>query len=125
MLIRGLLLPGNLRRGGLAMRALFITIVFYWFVAAPVLSQESSMSDTTAIQRTPDWMKGSITKLEKELTAKYGVAEEARIKRGLTQVSEYWLAQDGDAAVFEEFVRTNFAGDIATLDAMFNRYEHL
>jgi len=107
------------------MGALFIAIVFCWFVAAPVLSQESSMSDTTAIKKAPDWMKGSITKLEKELTAKYGGPEQARIKRGLTQLSEYWLAQDGDAAVFEEFVRTNFAGDPATLDAMFDRYENL
>ena len=107
------------------MRVLFTAIVFCWFVTAPMHSQESSVSDTTANQKTPDWMKGSISKLEKELTAKYGEPEQARIKRGLTQVSEYWLAQDGDAAVFEEFVRTNFAGDTATLDAMFNRYEDL
>jgi len=70
-------------------------------------------------------MKGSATKLEAVLTAKYGQPEQPRIQRGLLQMSEYWRVQDGDAAFFEEFVRTNFAGDPATLDAMFNRYERL
>ncbi|MGB8495101.1 MAG: hypothetical protein WCE53_11925 [Candidatus Acidiferrum sp.] len=83
------------------------------------------MSDTATIQRAPDWMKASTTKLEAELTAKYGKPEQPRIQRGLLQMSEYWRVQDGDATAFEEFVRTNFAGDAATLDAMFNRYEHL
>ena len=83
------------------------------------------MSDIAKIQGAPDWMKGSVTKLEAELTAKNGKPEQPRIQRGLLQMSEYWRAQDGDAASFEEFVRANFAGDAATLDAMFNRYERL
>jgi hypothetical protein len=107
------------------MRAFFIAIVFSCFVATPMLSQESSVSDAATIKNTPDWMKGSVTKLERELTVKYGAPEQPRIKRGLEQVSQYWRAQDGDAAAFEEFARTNFAGDPATLDAMFNRYERL
>jgi hypothetical protein len=94
-------------------------------MATPIHPQEPSVSDTATIQKTPEWMKGSATKLETELTAKYGQPERARIQRGLLQMSEYWRAQDGDAAAFEEFVRTNFAGDPATLDAMFNRYERL
>ncbi|HKM83761.1 MAG TPA: hypothetical protein VJY15_22750 [Candidatus Acidoferrum sp.] len=83
------------------------------------------MSDIATMQKARDWMKGSATKLEAELTAKYGQPEQPRIQRGLLQMSEYWRAQDGDAAEFEDFVRTNFAGDPATLDAMFNRYERL
>jgi hypothetical protein len=94
-------------------------------MATPIYSQEPSVSDTTTMQKMPDWMKGSTAKLETELTAKYGQPEQYRIRRGLLQVSEFWRAQDGDAATFEEFVRTNFAGDVATLDAMFNRYERL
>jgi hypothetical protein len=93
------------------MRAFFIAIVFCCFVATPLLPQESSVSDTATIQKTPDWVKASVTRLERELTAKYGESEQSRIRRGLTQVSEYWRAQDGDAGVFEEFARTNFAGD--------------
>jgi len=83
------------------------------------------VSDIAKIQGAPDWMIGSTTQLEAELTAKYGKSEQPRIQRGLLQMSEYWRAQDGNAAAFEEFVRTNFAGDPATLDAMFNRYERL
>ncbi|HYW67953.1 MAG TPA: hypothetical protein VFB10_14755 [Candidatus Dormibacteraeota bacterium] len=83
------------------------------------------MSDIAKSQGAPEWMKGSATKLEAVLTAKYGQPEQPRIQRGLLQMSEYWRVQDGDAASFEEFVRTNFAGDPATLDAMFNRYERL
>jgi len=94
-------------------------------MATPIHPQEPSVTDTATIQKAPDWMKGSTTKLETELTAKYGKPEQPRIQRGLLQMSEYWRAQDGDAAAFEEFVRGNFAGDSATLDAMFNRYERL
>jgi len=80
-------------------------------------------SPATALQ--PAWMKDSIAKLEGELTAKYGEPQRTRAHRGLVQVSEFWRAGDGDAAGFEDFVRANFAGDQATLDTMFNRYEHL
>ena len=69
-------------------------------------------------------MKNSVSKLEKELTAKYGEGERARLLRGLQQVSDFWRAGDGDAAAFEDFVRSNFAADAATCDAMFNRLEH-
>ena len=107
------------------MRIISFALVVCCSIATPIHPQESSVSDTATIQRAPDWMKASATKLEAGLTAKYGKAEQPRIQRGLLQMSEYWRAQDGDAAAFEEFVRANFAGDPATLDAMFNRYERL
>ncbi|HYL12063.1 MAG TPA: hypothetical protein VEV41_03455 [Terriglobales bacterium] len=78
-----------------------------------------------AEQQTPPWMKESMIRLERELTAKYGESRKAQIDRGLHQVMEYWRLQDGDAGAFEQFVRTNFAGDQPTLDSMFNRYERL
>ena len=71
------------------------------------------------------WMKESMIRLERELTAKYGPSRRAQIDRGLHQVMEYWRPQDGDASAFEEFVRANFAGDQATLHNMFDRYERL
>ena len=40
------------------------------------------------------------------------------------QVAALWRAEDGDANAFAAFVRENFAGDQATLDAMFTRYQH-
>jgi hypothetical protein len=71
------------------------------------------------------WMKDSRDKLAKQIIAKYGEAQRARIERGLEQISDFWRAEDGDAGVFEDFVLTNFAGDQATLDTMFNRFEFL
>ena len=79
----------------------------------------------TAASTQPAWMKASITKMESELATKYGESQRTRIQRGLRQVSEFWRAEDGDAAAFEDFVRTNFAGDQATLDNTFNRYQRL
>jgi hypothetical protein len=73
----------------------------------------------------PDWMEGSVAKLTAELSATFGQQEQSRVTRGLRQVSEFWQADDGDATVFEGFVRTHFAGDAATLDTMFNRFEYL
>ena len=70
------------------------------------------------------WMKESIRKLEGELVAKYGETQRARVRRGLEQVARFWRAEDGDAASFEDFVRTNFAGEQATLNALFERFEH-
>lgn len=73
----------------------------------------------------PAWMASSIKKMETELVAKNGEAERNRAQRGLKQVSEFWRAEDGDQAAFEDFARTNFAGDQATLDTMFERYQYL
>jgi len=66
----------------------------------------------------PRWFKETGARLERELVAKYGEAQRARLQRGLRQVGEFWRADDGDAATFEAFVRENFAGAPATLDAM-------
>jgi hypothetical protein len=73
----------------------------------------------------PSWMVATTAKLERELTAQYDESRRARLQRGLQQVAEFWRAQDGDAVVFEQFVRSNFAGDQATLDTMFHRFQRL
>lgn len=82
----------------------------------------SSKSDATSAL---PWMKNSVAKMQGELVAKYGASQAARAEKGLRQVSEFWRAEDGDASAFEEFVRTNFAGDQAALDTMFNRFGYL
>ncbi len=71
------------------------------------------------------WMQSSIDKSEKALIAKYGEAQRNRVQRGLKQVSEFWNDKDGDAATFEGFVTTNFAGDQSTLDTVFARFQDL
>ncbi len=73
----------------------------------------------------PSWMDNSIKKLETELLSKYGEEQHARLERGMAQVARFWRDEDGDAAVFEDFVRRNFAGDQETLDMVFNRFEQL
>jgi hypothetical protein len=73
----------------------------------------------------PDWMKDSMSKLEKELTGKYGSEQSARLVKGMGQVAGFWREEDGGADVFEEFVRGNFAGDEKTLDDLFDRWEFL
>ncbi|MFZ2490847.1 MAG: hypothetical protein WA208_05130, partial [Thermoanaerobaculia bacterium] len=47
----------------------------------------------------------------------------ARAAQGIRQVADFWRGDDGDAAAFESFVRTHFAGDPAKLDALFNRFQ--
>ena len=85
-----------------------------------VAEPQSSVS-----QVRPSWMKDSVSKLERELIAKHGEQQRARLDRGVNQVAEFWREEDGDTGAFEEFVRTNFAGDQVTLDTMFNRYQRL
>jgi hypothetical protein len=71
------------------------------------------------------WMKDSTASLEKELTSRHGEAQAERIRGGLKQASQFWRAEDGDRETFETFVKTSFAGDAATLDALFSRMELL
>jgi hypothetical protein len=73
----------------------------------------------------PSWMKDSHIKLENELVAKYGETQRPRLQQGLRQVASFWRTDDGNKPVFEDFVRTNFAGDQTTLDVMFDRFEYL
>jgi hypothetical protein len=70
------------------------------------------------------WTKEAVAKLETELVSKYGEGQRSRLQRGLTQVTNFWRTEDGDREVFEQFVRSNFAGDQPTLDAMFARFQH-
>jgi len=73
----------------------------------------------------PAWAQDVLAKVEKDLAAKYGEGERARVQRGMRQVASFWRDEDGDAAAFEQFVRINFAGDQITRDTMFNRFERL
>jgi len=96
--------------------------LIFVLLAVSVEAQQNAVQSTN---NQPAWMASSVSKMETELTAKYGEPQKTRVQRGLQQVSEFWRAEDGDAASFEEFVRNNLAGDQASLDTMFKRYEHL
>lgn len=77
------------------------------------------------MEQNQTWMKASVEKLQSELEQKYGAGQHSRIERGLSQVASFWRTEDGDAEVFEYFARANFAGDQATLDTMFDRFQYL
>ena len=106
------------------MHAIHLVALILLLLAVSLEAQETRLPTPSASSQ-PSWMPSSLTKMEIELTAKYGASARSRVQRGLRQVNEFWRAEDGDAASFEEFVRTNFAGDQATLDTMFNRYQRL
>ncbi len=76
-------------------------------------------------KQSPDWAEASMSRLLTALIAKYGEAQRGRIDRGLRQVIECWRPGDGDAAVFEHFALTNFAGGESSRDAVFTRYQDL
>jgi len=113
--------------GGFPVRLTFLLLLCFVSAAVLLTAQEMSMqtSKPQAAHKTiqPAWMQSSTAKMETELVAKYGESQKPRVQRGLKQVGEFWRAEDGDAAIFEDFTRTNFAGDQATLDTMFNRYQ--
>lgn len=85
----------------------------------------SSAHATKPMPSVEDWMPTAIETMQTELTTRYGDEQAERISRGLSQVAQFWRAGDGDQSVFEEFVWTNFAGDKATLDTMFQRFDFL
>jgi hypothetical protein len=92
----------------------FAAVALVLALAAPAFAQQQ-----------PDWMKDSMQKLENELVAKYGEGHRARLQRGMKQVADFWRAEDGDRAAFEELVRTHYAADPATRDALFNRMQFI
>jgi hypothetical protein len=98
-----------------------LPILFAFIVVLSIVAGTQLHAQTTP----PAWMKDSQPRLEKELTAKYGETQRERLQQGLRQVAGFWRTEDGSAVLFEEFVRTNFAGDQTTVDVMFHRFEYL
>jgi len=83
------------------------------------------LTNTGELPRTePVWTTKSTQKITDELASRYGDGVRERAHRGLSQMASLWQQEDGDVNVFEDFARVNFAGDQATLDTMFTRFEH-
>ena len=99
------------------------TLLVLSLLAAGLIS--SPLLPASAEPVPPVWLKNSAAKLETELVAKYGEAQRGRLHQGLDQVAKFWRDDDGNADAFAELVRRQFAGDLATLDAMFDRFEHM
>lgn len=101
-----------------------LTVTIQSTSAALGVGQSTETKTSTQDAVSPAWLKASIEKLERELITKLGDGQRTRFHRGLQQVASFWREEDGDAASFADFVTNNFAGDQATLDAMFNRFEY-
>ena len=85
----------------------------------------ANMSTVIAEAGALPWLSQCITELEQELTLGLAESQRARLPRGLRQIATYWQADDGHQRVFEDFVRNNFAADQSSLDALFDRFQHL
>jgi hypothetical protein len=106
---------------GIGTSRFLLLVVFTLAMGALNMTASSARQES----ERPKWMDASVERLTDELAASHGERERARVQRGLAQVSGFWRIEDGDVEVFESFVRHNFAGDQATLDAMFDRFETL
>jgi len=110
-------------------RILSLSITFACATTISSLAQKETLMAQSSVLDPPtitaEQMKASMTRLQTELVAKYRDAQKPRISTGLHQVVEFWRPEDGDIAVFEDFVRANFAGDQASLDTLFDRFQRL
>jgi hypothetical protein len=107
------------------MRVLCCSLLFTALCFGPIASGDDTMPPVATDHQPLPWMNPAKDKIKQELIAKYGAAQSGRIGRGLNQVAEFWRAEDGDAAIFESFALENFAGDQATLDTLFDRFQRL
>ena len=87
--------------------------------AAVVLSLALSFSGRILAAESPEHVQ-----LETALVSQHGEGQRARVHRGIAQVAALWRKEDGDSAAFDAFVRDNFAGEPAALDALFTRYQY-
>jgi hypothetical protein len=111
-------------------RALLVPLVlsFAFLSRASVASAQAAGASTAAApaeSARPEWMTTSAVAIEADLVARHGEGQRARARRGLAQAADFWRAEDGDEAAFREFAMTHFAGDRATLDTTFDRFQSL
>lgn len=98
-------------------------ILLALLVSVDLQAQQTQKTRTGEAGAPEQGMKASMTKLEKELVAKYDEGQRERLRLGLKQVTDFWRTGDGDTQVFEDFVGRNFAGNSKTLDTLFERFE--
>ncbi len=107
-----------------------ILSVLLLFGVSPLMARNQAMAQNTTLsaEESPaslPWMQASQARLQAELVSRYGEGQRGRIERGLRQAGQFWRSEDGDGAEFESFARENFAGDQATLDQVFARFQRL
>ncbi len=103
----------------------FALVIFLALTLVSACDNRVASTEEVTEAAGPSWIAESVAALEQELAGKYGESQRARLQRGLGQVADFWRTEDGDREAFEFFVRRNFAGDQATLDVTFERYQKL
>ena len=58
-----------------------------------------------------------------ELLQTHGIASKSRIEKGVRQVADLWVEEDGTNQDFKDFCKKNFISDPDLLDATFNRLQ--
>jgi hypothetical protein len=105
--------------------AFFAVSALLVFAAAIGQTGNSVAKSTGGNHEKDTWISDVTLALTRELEAKLDARQQDRLEQGLRQVSVFWRQDDGDAAVFKEFVKNNFASDQCTLDTLFNRFQAL
>jgi hypothetical protein len=85
-----------------------------------ILLAIASMQVEEAVAADPPLSASARRVLVRELVAKHGRAQEARLARGISQVAALWREEDGDLAAF---ARQQFLADARLLDSTFARLE--
>jgi len=85
------------------------------------VSNETTAPPQTAQSAIPAELKD---RLKRELAAKYGEAQRARIERGIEQAAGLWRADDGSPEAFAAFARDNFIADPAALSENFQHFQY-
>jgi hypothetical protein len=83
------------------------------FTCAPETEKENKMIISS----------GQIEKTISSIAEKYPQAPPERVQKGVTQVGEFWQAEDGSAAAFQEFCEQHFIADPQKRDQTFLRLE--
>jgi len=85
-----------------------------------------TMDNLYSQEKLPAWMDGSIKKIVKEYSREKGDTDQIiRLDMGVKQIAKYWREEDGDAAVFEEFVKANFLDNQDDRNELLNRCNYL
>lgn len=85
-----------------------------------------NMNNLYPQEKLPEWMNDVIRKVEKQFSAENGDTDQIiRMDMGIKQVAKYWREEDGDAAVFESFIRNNFLYKSDDLIELLNRCNYL
>lgn len=99
------------------MKKLFVLLCIPLVLTLTNCQRSVKIKTTTMSSITQTTMDSTISKL----IAQYGDTKKDRITKGITQAASLWEKTDGDNKDFQAFCLQYFAGDSASLDALFQR----